>query len=165
VCSKSFNGAVSMGIRSEVGLRMSKKAKSDRASRRKRVFLVDQHALMRFAAAEWITRSSGLTVCGMADGVPQTFKAVERLRPDVVVSEIMRPDSLAFIRKLHDRFPRVPIVVFSIQDAAVYAARAREAGASGFLMKDAGLDRLIRTIWTVFRGRKARAQRMTKRVR
>ena len=130
---------------------MSKKSKTGRADGRRTVFLVDRHGLMRRAAAGWINRCSGLTVCGMAGGMATAFRSINRLRPDVVVSEIMRPHDLGFIRELHRRHPRLPILVFSIQDAAGYAARAREAGASGYLMKAAGGDQLVRSIRTVVR--------------
>jgi two-component system invasion response regulator UvrY len=133
---------------------MSRRPKSDRVCRRKQVFLVDWHALMRSAVAEWINRSPNLEVCGAAGDMSQAFRAVERLRPDVVVSEIMRPHDLGFIRQLHRRHPRLPILVFTIQDAAEFAARTREAGASGYLMKRASGDQLIQGIRAVLRYRK-----------
>ncbi len=90
----------------------------------------------------------------MANGPTQAFHALKRLHPDVVVSEIMEPPSLGFIRELHRRRPELPILVFSIQDAALYGAQAREAGAAGYLMKAAGGNRLVQNICAVLRRRR-----------
>ncbi len=133
---------------------MSTKPKTDWASQRRRVLLVERHAFMRRAAAAWINRCFDLEVCGMAGGMARAFRAVQQLRPDVVVSEIMRPHDLGFIRELRRRQPRLPILVFSIHDQAVNGARARAAGARGYVMKEAGGDELVQSIRTVLRGRR-----------
>ncbi len=114
---------------------------------------MDEHALMRRAAAAWINRCAGLTVCGMASGTAQALRAVKRFRPDVVVSEIMRPHDLGFIRELHRRQPGLRILVFSLRDQAQYAAQARAAGAAGYVMKAAGGENLVRNICSVLRRR------------
>lgn len=132
---------------------MRKKPKSKTDLVRRRVLIVDRHALMRHAAAGWINDGSGLEVCGMADGVTDAFCAVDQLHPDVVVSEIMHPQDLGFIRELHRQHPQLPILVFSMQDAVVYAARARAAGACGYLMKEAGGEALVRSVRAVLRRR------------
>ena len=137
---------------------MSKRSKNDLTRKPKKVFLVDRHALMRRAAAGWVNRCSGLEVCGMAGGMAQALRAVKRLRPDVVVCEIMRPHDFGFIRELHRRHPRLPILVFSTLDKAVYAARARAAGARGYLMKDGGGEKLVRGVCGVLRRRSARTE-------
>lgn len=139
--------------RGQFGLKMSRKPKTDAARRRKSVLLVDRHALMRRAAAAWINRCAGLTVCGMASGAAQAFRAVQRLRPDVVVSEIMQPRDLGFIRELHRREPGLRILVFSMRDPAQYAVEARAAGASGYVMKAAGGEHLVRNICSMLRRR------------
>jgi DNA-binding NarL/FixJ family response regulator len=108
---------------------------------------------MRRAAAGWINRSSHLMVCGMAGRGAEALKAVERLRPDVVVSEIMRPPDLGFVRELHQRHPRLPILVFTIQDEALYWERAKEAGATGYLMKEQGGNKLVQSVSAVLHER------------
>jgi DNA-binding NarL/FixJ family response regulator len=134
---------------------MGRKSKRDLKGRCRRIVLVDRHTLMRRAAASWINRCPGLEVCGRAGGMAKAFRSINQLRPDVVVSEIMRPQDLGFIQELHRRHPSLPILVFSIRDEAEYAARAREAGACGYVMKDAGGDELVRSIRAVLRGRTA----------
>lgn len=120
-----------------------------RLERHRRVYLVDRHALMRRAAAEWINHCEALAVCGMAGGTAKAFKEINRLHPDVVVTEIMRPTDLDFIEHLHRAHPHLPILVFTIQEEALHRQRAEAAGASGYLMKETGGDQLVRAIQTV----------------
>ena len=117
---------------------------------------MDRHVLMRDAAARWINHCPGLEVCGIVSGTVQAFHAVKRLQPDIVVSEIMQPQSLGFIRELHRRQPGLPILVFSIQDESLYGAQARKAGAADYLMKDAGGINLVEHIRSVLRRRRNR---------
>ncbi len=132
---------------------MRKNSKANVESRPGRVLLVDRHAFMRQAAAAWINLSPGLEVCGMAGDMPHAYMAVRQLRPDVVVAEIMRPRDLGFIRELHRQHPRLPILVFSMREEALHGARARAAGANGYLMKEAGGNELVRRIHAVLEGR------------
>lgn len=130
-----------------------RRLKTDSARPRKRVLLVDRHVLMRRAAAGWINHCSDLEVCGMVGIRAQALRAVVRLHPNLVVSEIMRPQDLGFIRELHRRHPRLAILVFSIQDEVVYGARARAAGARAYLTKAAGGTELVRSVRALLRRR------------
>jgi DNA-binding NarL/FixJ family response regulator len=138
------------------GLKMNTQPNPDPSNQRRRVLLVDPHILMRNAAASWINNCDDLEVCGMTGGMTPAFRAIKRLRPDVVVSEIMQLPDLGFIRKLHRRHPRLPILVFTIQDEVVYGEQARAAGADGFLTKDATGGELVQRICEVMQKRRER---------
>ena len=116
------------------------------ARRRARVLLVDPHALTLWVAASWIQRSPDLEVCGTAAGVTHAFWAINHSRPDVIVSEILVLPDLDFIRELRQRHPRIPILVFSIQNPAHYQERILQAGASDYLPKLAGGEQLVRRV-------------------
>lgn len=116
------------------------------------MFLVERHALLRRTVAEWINRCDGLTVCGTAGSQTAALKALQLLRPDIVVSEIMRAHDMGFIRELHRRHPRLPILVFSLEESALYGPRARAAGASGYVNKADGGEELARNIRALLRG-------------
>ena len=154
VCIRDVSsaGTSSRGcLRRQTQMKNNKERGRKPASRRKQVLLVDRHPLMRDIVARWVNRCDGLEVCGATGDVTRALQAVRQLRPDVVVSEIMRPYDFGFIRELHRRHPRVPILVFTIQDETVYAVHALEAGARGYLMKEAGGEKLIRCIRRLLR--------------
>jgi DNA-binding NarL/FixJ family response regulator len=75
------------------------------------------------------------------------------LKPDIVVTEILVQQDLEFIRTLHRRHPRLPILVFSFRDENWYAPRVLEAGADGYLFKSVSVDRLVDGIRGVLEGR------------
>jgi two-component system, NarL family, invasion response regulator UvrY len=134
------------GARQRRARGIPKRAPGRRVAGPHRVFIVDPHSFMRQAAAAWIERCADLEVCGMTGAPTEALRSVGRLRPDVVVSEIMRPPDLKFVRLLRRRHPRLPILVFSFWNQAAFGPRASAAGASGFLAKEAGGERLVRAI-------------------
>jgi DNA-binding NarL/FixJ family response regulator len=79
----------------------------------------------------------------------EAFRAIRRLHPDIVVTEIMRPLDLGFIRELHCKNPHLLILVFTIRQEAIYRRRAEAAGASSFLEKEAGGEALLRELRAV----------------
>lgn len=127
--------------------------KLDSRGRRRRLLLVDGHTLVRSASAEWINRACDLEVCGTTGSTAQAFHKIKRLHPDLVVCEIMKPRTLGFIKELHRQYPRLPILVFSIQDEVAYAIQAQAAGACGYLMKGADGEEFLRSIRAALRRR------------
>ena len=122
-------------------------------AKRKRVFLVDQFPITRLAVSEWLEQTPDLRVCGQADTEETALTAVRHLQPDLVVTEVLRQQDLGFIRSLHKRHPRVPILVFSFRDEEWYAPLALEAGADGYLMKGVSAAGLTDGIRATLEGR------------
>jgi DNA-binding NarL/FixJ family response regulator len=75
------------------------------------------------------------------------------LKPDLVVTEILRAQDLGFIRNLHQRHPGLPILVFSFRDEGWYAPLALAAGADGYLMKGVSVAELVEGIRRILLGR------------
>ena len=132
---------------------MSLKQKSDPAGNRERIFIVDDQPLMRIAVTDWINRTDDLELCGEADNTEHALKVLDRMRPSLVLTEIMQPQDFSFIQSLHRRHHRLPILVFSFRDEAWYAPRALAAGACGFLMKNVEGPRLMAGIHDALNGR------------
>jgi DNA-binding NarL/FixJ family response regulator len=132
---------------------MKLKTKSESARKRKRVFLADQFSIVRLAVSEWLEHTHDLTVCGQADNSGDALKAVRRLKPDIVVTEIFGQQDLQFVQTLHKQHPRMPILVFSFRDEECYAPRALEAGADGYLLKGVSAKGLVDGIRRTLEGR------------
>jgi two-component system, NarL family, invasion response regulator UvrY len=146
-------------------LKKSAAAKSVRARQCKRILLVDRQALMRRAVANWVNRFPDLLVCGETANTASALHAVRELNPDLVVTEILRQRDFGFIRELHRRHPRLPILVFSFRDEGWYALDALEAGANGYLMKGVEGTRLVAGIRNVLKGHVVLSRELAARLR
>jgi DNA-binding NarL/FixJ family response regulator len=118
------------------------------------ILLVDDHAVVRFGIAQLVQREPDLMVCGEEEEAPKALAAIRRLKPDVVVADISLKDSsgLELLRNLKIEFPKLPVLVVSAHDEAVYAEVAFRAGALGYLMKADALGRVITAIRRVLTG-------------
>ena len=112
-----------------------------------RVFVVEDHALMRRSIVEAIEREADLTVCGQADDVPEV-PAIVSFQPDLVLTDIQLKSSsgLDLVKALRTRMPALPIVATTMFDARRTERLARAAGATDFISKEEGPDRLIAVI-------------------
>lgn len=121
---------------------------------RKRVLLVDDHPLLREGVANWINRQSDLEVCGEAEDAATAVQLTGKLRPDVVIVDLsLRGRSgLELIKDLRTTFAALPILVLSMHHELFYADRAIRAGATGYIMKEAGGAKLVAAVRQVLRG-------------
>lgn len=120
-----------------------------------RVFLVDDHPLVR----EWLTRmvelEPDLKLCGQAEDVAAALAAVPQAQPDLVVVDLSlkRGSGLDLIKSMRAQFPAVRLLVLSMHDEASVAERAIRAGAHGYAVKGDSGSRIIDGIRTVLDGK------------
>jgi DNA-binding NarL/FixJ family response regulator len=119
-----------------------------------RVFLVDDHEVVRRGVAEVLEDDPDLTVAGEAGSVAEALARVPAVRPDVVVIDMRLPDGdgAELCRVLRDRVPGLRCIVltsYSEQDALEAAIRS---GASGFLLKQVRGPALVSAVRTVAAG-------------
>jgi DNA-binding NarL/FixJ family response regulator len=121
---------------------------------RKRVLLVDDHAVVRYGISQLLSRESDLVVCGEEEDAGNALDAIRRLMPDVVLADLSLKDSsgLELARNIKAEFPSLPILVVSAHDESVYADVALRAGAMGFLMKDHALENVVIAVTRVLAG-------------
>ena len=112
-------------------------------TQRKRVFVLDPSRRSRLALEQWLDRAPDLALCGHAERPARALPAIERLKPDLVVTEILCQQNLDFIRALKRRFPRLPVLVLSLLDGEFHAAEALGAGADGYLAKTADAPNIV----------------------
>lgn len=122
---------------------------------RKKILLVDDHAVMREGLVAQINREPGLVVCGQAETVNEAVAAVEKLNPDLVLADITLPgrNGLELIRDLRTLRPELPVLVLSMHDASLFAERVLRAGGRGYVSKQQSGQRLIHAIRQVLEGR------------
>jgi DNA-binding NarL/FixJ family response regulator len=127
-----------------------KKAKT----KKNRVYLVDDHPIVRQGLIKLIEQEEGLEVCGEAGSVSEALPAIRELDPDVILVDISLEDSngLELIKMIDDLGLQIPMLVLSMHDESLYAEHALRAGASGYVMKQAAANTLIQAIEKVMDG-------------
>ena len=127
-----------------------RESKSDKT----RILLVDDHAVVRFGIAQLINREPDLMVCGEEEDSSQALRAIEKLKPDLVVTDISLKDSsgLELMRNIKVQFSKLPVLMVSTHDESVYAELVFRAGALGYLMKKEALEQVIPAIRRVLGG-------------
>ena len=119
-----------------------------------RVLLADDHALMRAGLRALLTTASDIEVVGEARTGREAERQVVQLNPDVVLMDVAMPDlnGIDAARAIHLKRPAMRIVMLSMHATAEYVYRAFEAGASGYLLKEAAVEEVITAVRTVHRG-------------
>jgi two-component system, NarL family, invasion response regulator UvrY len=119
-----------------------------------RILLVDDHAVVREGYRRLLEEEPSICVVGEASDGTQACERARALGPDVVVMDIALPGTSgieATRRMLKDQ-PQLRILMFSMHDDAIYASRALEAGALGYLSKASAPEVLVQAIYAVSRG-------------
>ena len=118
------------------------------------VFVVDKHPAIREVLRSKIKAHPEMQMRGDSANSSDALSLIEQYTPDVVVLEISlgEADGLALIQEIRSQVPEVRILVFSKYDEDLYAERAIEAGASGYIMKTESTDEVIRAIELVSQG-------------
>jgi DNA-binding NarL/FixJ family response regulator len=119
-----------------------------------KVFLVDDHPLVREGLANLIQQQPDLELCGEAASEPQALQLIASLQPDVAVVDILLEEGsgLELIKNLKAMHPNVATLALSMHDESLYAERALRAGARGYLMKREAARKVIQGIRAVLAG-------------
>src|SRR6266404_1255044 len=123
--------------------------------RKRTVFLVDDHPLVREWLTNLINQQADLAVCGEAESGPQAMSGILAARPDVAIVDIALKDSsgIELIKDLKQSCPTVAVLVLSMHEESHYAERALRAGARGYLMKRETTRKVIAAIRQVLEGK------------
>ncbi|HUD45818.1 MAG TPA: response regulator transcription factor [Candidatus Baltobacteraceae bacterium] len=144
---------------------MSTKTKTDPAAKTK-VFLVDDHPLVREWLTQLIQREGDMAVCGEAEDTQQALKEIEETQPDVVIADITLKTThgLELVKDLQVRRPSLPVLVLSMHDESLYAERVLRAGARGYITKQEATKRILLAIRQVLSGQIYISEKMASRM-
>lgn len=142
------------------------KPRSNPSAPKCKVFLIDDHPILRQGLALFIDREPDLKVCGEADDATSALQAIQDSTPDFVVLDISLegPDGLELLKILRARYPKLPVLILSMHDESLYAERALRAGANGYIMKQEATDRVLTAIRHILGGDIYLSERLTKRM-
>ena len=119
-----------------------------------RVLLADDHAVLRKGLSALMTEYGGIEVVGEAENGVEAVKLAVRLKPDVVVMDLMMPvmDGLAATLKILEQMPEANIMVLTTFGEAEAIRTALKSGAKGAVTKDLDPDELVAAVRAVARG-------------
>ncbi len=120
-----------------------------------RIYLVDDHPLVRESLTNLIDQQPDMAVCGEADEAGRAMLGIAARQPDIAIMDISLKGSsgLELIKQVKARLPRVGIIVLSMHDEKLYAERCIRAGARGYVMKGESTKRIIVAIRQVLDGK------------
>lgn len=122
--------------------------------RKKNIFIVDDHCILREGLSRLLNSEEDLAVCGEADNVTDAFHAVSDCKPDIAIVDISLGDGsgIRLIENLTYSNPGILVLVLSMHDEATYAERCLKAGARGYIMKQESSRELLSAIRKVLNG-------------
>lgn len=105
--------------------------------RRSKIFIVDDHPVLRLGLSALIEAERDLVVAGQADTVEAALEGLVETQPDMAIVDLILEggDGLDFLKQVKTLDPEIPMLVLSMHDEATYAVRALRAGAKGYINK------------------------------
>jgi DNA-binding NarL/FixJ family response regulator len=139
---------------------------SKAVARKSRVFIVDDHPLVREGLTNLINGQDDLIVCGEAKDSAQAINGIGKARPNVALIDISleNESGLELVKQLKTQFPQVALIILSMHDEALYAERALRAGAQGYVMKHETSKSVLASIRQVLGGGVYVSERIVKRM-
>ena len=118
------------------------------------VFLADDHTIVRDGLRYLLEAHGGLKVVGEAGNGRDAVRAVKKLRPDVVVMDILMADlnGIEATDRICQECPATRVVILSMQSSSESILRALRAGARGYLFKESAGRELVQAIHAVHAG-------------
>jgi DNA-binding NarL/FixJ family response regulator len=122
--------------------------------KRIKVFIVDDHPIIRQGLTMLINREPDMTVCGDAEDAKSTMQAVAAAKPDILILDISLNgrDGLGLLKDLRTKIPDLPVLVLSMHDELLYAERALRAGAQGYIMKQEASGKVLAALRRILGG-------------
>jgi DNA-binding NarL/FixJ family response regulator len=120
-----------------------------------RVLIVDDHPVVRTGLRGMLEGQPNLEVVGEAEDGEEAVKLTEQLNPNVVLMDLRMPGvgGVVATAQIKERIPDVHVLVLTTYDSSADILRAIEAGATGYLLKDAPREELFRAVRAAAQGK------------
>ena len=119
-----------------------------------RILLADDHAIVRFGLASLMEFEKDIEIVGQADDGSEAVAQTQKLRPDIVIMDLMMPvkDGVEATAEIRARCPETQVILLTSFGTSDGIAHALQAGAAGALLKNAAENELVPAIRRVFAG-------------
>ena len=119
-----------------------------------RVYLIDDHHVVRQAVVEMLSAEPDVSVVGQSGDVRSAIDAIIREQPNIAIVDLRLPgmNGLTAIKEIRARAPDIGIIVFTMYDNPAYVHESINLGARGYVLKSASKSDLLRAVRAVFNG-------------
>jgi DNA-binding NarL/FixJ family response regulator len=119
-----------------------------------RILLAEDHTIVRKGLRSLLDGEAGIRVVGEAADGREAVGKVGQLLPDVVVMDIAMPalNGLEATRQIRNRFPKVKVLILTMHADEEYIPQVLQAGASGYVVKQAAPEELVSAVQAVYQG-------------
>lgn len=140
--------------------------KLDSRQKHYKVFILDDHPIVRQGLAQLINKEPDLEVCGEASNSVQAFRSISVTKPDVIIVDISLEGSsgVEFIKTAKEQLPELLLLVHSMHDEILYAKRVLKAGARGYVVKRDSPEKVIIAIRRILGGQIYMSEVITERM-
>lgn len=127
------------------------------------VFLADDHAVVRDGLRFLLEAEGDIKVVGDAADGRHTVQEVARLRPDVVIVDVVMPQlgGIEATRQIRDRCPSAKVVMLSMYSTAEHILQAFQAGARGYVLKECAGSEVVNAVRSVHAGNRYMSQKIS----
>jgi DNA-binding NarL/FixJ family response regulator len=134
--------------------------------RKVRIVLAEDHTILRAGLKSLLESTQKFLVVGEADNGRDAIRRVAELKPDLIIVDLSMPglSGIDAIREIRDRYPLVKSLVLTVHCEEEYVHASLEAGASGYVLKDATQTELITAVERVLEGRTYLSPDITEKV-
>jgi DNA-binding NarL/FixJ family response regulator len=123
---------------------------------RKRIVLIEDHALVRQGLERLLNFGDEFVVCEEAGNAADGIEVVREIRPDAVIVDVGLPDGpdgIELTETLRAEFPGLIVLILSAHDDPEYVRRAARAGAMGYILKSEDVENLRAALRNAFNGK------------
>jgi two-component system response regulator NreC len=133
---------------------------------RKKIVVAEDHTILREGLTALVSSNPSLEVVGEAQDGMEAVSLAESLKPDLILMDLSMPrmDGTEAIREIKKQEPSPKIIVLTVHRSEEYLLRALQAGADGYILKDATKSELLLAIDNVFSGRSYLSPSISERV-
>ena len=123
---------------------------------RHRVVIAEDHTILREGLRALLSAESDLEVVGEAEDGRQAIRRVEELEPDLILTDLSMPkmNGVEAIREIKKRAPETKVLALTVHKAEEFILEVLQAGADGYILKDASSEELIMAIKSVLGGKR-----------
>jgi DNA-binding NarL/FixJ family response regulator len=118
------------------------------------ILIVDDHAMIRSLLRRHLETQEDFVVLGEAKDGEEGMVQAEALQPDVILMDVAMPrmDGIEATRLIHERLPRIKVLILTLYASGENCQRAVQSGASGYLLKDSVAEEVVAAIRIIAQG-------------